>query len=120
MPEPKLGNRHECSECGAKFYDLGRPTAICPKCGTVQDDSSDAPSRKRRKSPTAGKDTADDQAEELENEELEDEDEELEDEDKDADEEDDEHEEDEDDRGIKATDDDFDLDDIDEDEDEDE
>ena len=35
MPKPALGQKHECSECGARFYDLGREEAICPKCGTV-------------------------------------------------------------------------------------
>jgi len=29
------GNKHTCSSCGARFYDLLRPTATCPKCGTV-------------------------------------------------------------------------------------
>jgi uncharacterized protein (TIGR02300 family) len=35
MPKPELGLKHECDECGARFYDLGRPEAACPKCGTV-------------------------------------------------------------------------------------
>ncbi|HVS02208.1 MAG TPA: FYDLN acid domain-containing protein [Thermoanaerobaculia bacterium] len=33
---PELGTKHECGECGAKFYDLGRPDPICPRCGTNQ------------------------------------------------------------------------------------
>jgi hypothetical protein len=28
-----LGTKHECSACGAKFYDLGKPDPVCPKCG---------------------------------------------------------------------------------------
>ncbi len=35
MPKPELGLKHECDECGARFYDLGRPEAACPKCGTI-------------------------------------------------------------------------------------
>jgi uncharacterized protein (TIGR02300 family) len=31
---PELGNKFECAECGTKFYDLGNPSAVCPKCGT--------------------------------------------------------------------------------------
>jgi predicted nucleic acid-binding Zn-ribbon protein len=31
---PDLGNKYECAECGAKFYDLGKPEPLCPKCGT--------------------------------------------------------------------------------------
>jgi uncharacterized protein (TIGR02300 family) len=30
-----LGKKHICSNCGAKFYDLGKTPAICPKCGTT-------------------------------------------------------------------------------------
>lgn len=33
---PDLGTKHECTECGAKFYDLNKPEPTCPKCGTVQ------------------------------------------------------------------------------------
>ena len=33
---PDLGTKYECAECGAKFYDLGKPEPICPKCGTDQ------------------------------------------------------------------------------------
>ena len=32
---PELGNKFECAECGTKFYDLGNPSAVCPKCGTA-------------------------------------------------------------------------------------
>jgi len=31
----ELGNKFECAECGTKFYDLGKPSAVCPKCGTA-------------------------------------------------------------------------------------
>lgn len=36
---PDLGNRHDCYNCGAKFYDLGRPEPLCPKCGANQKDA---------------------------------------------------------------------------------
>jgi uncharacterized protein (TIGR02300 family) len=31
----ELGSKFECAECGTKFYDLGNPSAVCPKCGTA-------------------------------------------------------------------------------------
>jgi hypothetical protein len=33
---PKLGVKHTCFQCGAKFYDLFRPEPLCPKCGVDQ------------------------------------------------------------------------------------
>ena len=36
---PELGNKFECYSCGAKFYDLGKPQPICPKCGANQKDA---------------------------------------------------------------------------------
>jgi uncharacterized protein (TIGR02300 family) len=36
MPEvvkPELGRKYDCVSCGTKFYDLGRPEPVCPKCG---------------------------------------------------------------------------------------
>ena len=42
---PDLGKKFECYSCGTKFYNLGKPEAICPKCGANQKDakSDDAP-----------------------------------------------------------------------------
>ena len=42
---PDLGKKFECYNCGTKFYNLGRPEAICPKCGSNQKNakSEDAP-----------------------------------------------------------------------------
>ena len=31
-----LGKKYTCFECGTKFYDLGRPEPICPRCGVDQ------------------------------------------------------------------------------------
>lgn len=36
MDKSKLGTRYTCFECKKKFYDLNRPTAICPGCGSDQ------------------------------------------------------------------------------------
>ncbi len=56
MPELKLGTKYDCYNCGTKFYDLGKPEPICPKCGANQKDavSADSPaagssSRRKRK-----------------------------------------------------------------------
>ncbi|HET9211820.1 MAG TPA: TIGR02300 family protein [Thermoanaerobaculia bacterium] len=60
MPELKLGTKHDCYNCGTKFYDLGKAEAVCPKCGANQKDAvtSDSlaasqSSRRRRKAETA-------------------------------------------------------------------
>jgi uncharacterized protein (TIGR02300 family) len=35
VAKPELGLKRQCMSCGAKFYDLNRDPATCPKCGTV-------------------------------------------------------------------------------------
>jgi hypothetical protein len=42
---PELGKKYECFHCHTKFYNLGKPDAICPKCGANQKNakSDDAP-----------------------------------------------------------------------------
>lgn len=42
---PDLGKKFECYNCGTKFYNLGRPEAVCPKCGANQKNakSEDSP-----------------------------------------------------------------------------
>lgn len=32
-PAKDLGSRRVCWKCGAKFYDLNKPSPACPKCG---------------------------------------------------------------------------------------
>lgn len=32
----KLGMKHVCFSCSAKFYDLNKPEPVCPKCGVDQ------------------------------------------------------------------------------------
>ena len=36
MVKPELGTKRVCVACGARFYDLTKTPAICPKCGTEQ------------------------------------------------------------------------------------
>lgn len=36
MAKPELGLKRTCVACGAKFYDLMRAPAVCPKCATEQ------------------------------------------------------------------------------------
>lgn len=33
MSKSELGTKRTCPDCAAKFYDLGRNPAECPKCG---------------------------------------------------------------------------------------
>jgi uncharacterized protein (TIGR02300 family) len=35
VAKPELGNKHQCQNCGARFFDLNKPPITCPKCGTV-------------------------------------------------------------------------------------
>jgi uncharacterized protein (TIGR02300 family) len=34
VANPEWGTKRLCQSCGAKFYDLQRKDAVCPKCGT--------------------------------------------------------------------------------------
>jgi hypothetical protein len=45
---PKLGVKHACFQCGAKFYDLFRPEPLCPKCGA---DQREAPKVETKRKP---------------------------------------------------------------------
>ncbi len=36
MVKPELGTKRVCVSCGARFYDLARSPAVCPKCSTEQ------------------------------------------------------------------------------------
>lgn len=36
MAKPDLGLKRVCVACGAKFYDMGKVPAVCPKCSTEQ------------------------------------------------------------------------------------
>jgi uncharacterized protein (TIGR02300 family) len=36
MAKSELGAKRVCAACGARFYDLSKTPAVCPKCGTEQ------------------------------------------------------------------------------------
>lgn len=36
MAKPELGTKRVCVSCGARFYDLTKVPAVCPKCATEQ------------------------------------------------------------------------------------
>lgn len=36
MAKAELGTKRVCVACSAKFYDLQKVPAVCPKCGTEQ------------------------------------------------------------------------------------
>jgi uncharacterized protein (TIGR02300 family) len=40
---PNLGRKFTCYSCHTKFYDLGKPAPLCPKCGADQRDSDAGP-----------------------------------------------------------------------------
>ena len=45
MAKPELGTKRVCVSCGARFYDLLKQPAVCPKCGTEQPVEQPAPRR---------------------------------------------------------------------------
>lgn len=38
-----LGRKYTCYSCHTKFYDLGKPVPLCPKCGADQREAEEAP-----------------------------------------------------------------------------
>ena len=67
MAKADLGDKQVCPSCGAKFYDLGKRPAICPKCQTAFDPQDEAIRLKRVRGRPASYD--DDEAKAEENEE---------------------------------------------------
>lgn len=53
MTKPDLGQKRACSHCGARFYDLAKNPAKCPKCGTMNDATVPVKAKRARKSPIA-------------------------------------------------------------------
>jgi len=45
MAKPELGTKRVCVSCGARFYDLAKAPATCPKCGTEQPPEQPRPRR---------------------------------------------------------------------------
>ena len=48
MANPELGAKQVCPNCQAKFYDLGKRPAHCPKCHTEFDPDEALRSRRVR------------------------------------------------------------------------
>ena len=67
MAKPELGTKRVCVACGARFYDLTKVPAICPKCATEQPLDQPRPRRaggnvvedKRPKKPVPATEDAD-------------------------------------------------------------
>ena len=53
MANPDLGTKQVCPNCQAKFYDLNRRPATCPKCATEFDPEEAVRSRRVRARTTA-------------------------------------------------------------------
>lgn len=47
MAKADLGEKQVCPSCGAKFYDLSKRPAVCPKCQTAFDPQDEAVRMKR-------------------------------------------------------------------------
>ena len=52
MANPGWGKKRKCQNCSAKYYDLQKEPAICPKCGTVY--QLETNQRGRRSRPNTG------------------------------------------------------------------
>src|SRR5574338_791171 len=51
-----LGDKQVCPNCGAKFYDLRRRPAVCPKCTTSFDPDEETVRAKRGRSRVSAHD----------------------------------------------------------------
>ncbi len=45
MAKPELGTKHICVACAARFYDMTKTPAVCPKCNTAQPADQPRPRR---------------------------------------------------------------------------
>ena len=66
MAKTDLGDKQVCPSCGAKFYDLRRRPAMCPKCATAFDPSEESVRARRGRSRVAAHDPAYEDEEEAE------------------------------------------------------
>jgi uncharacterized protein (TIGR02300 family) len=53
LAKAELGEKQVCPNCGAKFYDLTRRPATCPKCQTSFDPAEEGVKVKRSRARTA-------------------------------------------------------------------
>ncbi len=98
MGKVDLGEKLTCSSCGARYYDLNKTPAECPKCGTENErpktfktkraDTAPKPAKKTPE-PTKDKDEDADDLDDIEDIEDDDDDDDLLDDDDDMDEDDD-------------------------------
>jgi uncharacterized protein (TIGR02300 family) len=56
LAKTDLGDKQVCPNCGAKFYDLRKRPAVCPKCTTSFDPSEEGTRAKRGRSRVAAHD----------------------------------------------------------------
>ncbi len=66
MAKAALGDKQICPTCGAKFYDLGKRPAICPKCAAAFDPADETVRLKRTRGRVANYDAATDEDEDEE------------------------------------------------------
>lgn len=64
MANPELGAKQVCPACSAKFYDLNRRPAACPKCGETFDPEEAVRSRRVRARTVTPEYEADEEKEE--------------------------------------------------------
>jgi len=68
-----LGQKYTCESCGAKFYDLNKSPATCPKCETINEKpeplkpkKSQKPVLNNKQIPKNDKDNINDKIDEIE------------------------------------------------------
>jgi len=66
LAKTDLGEKQLCPNCGAKFYDLRKRPATCPKCATAFDPSEEGVRSRRGRGRVAAHDAGYDDDEELE------------------------------------------------------
>lgn len=64
LAKTDLGAKQSCPSCGAKFYDLNRRPAVCPKCTTSFDPAEEGVRAKRGRSRVSANETSYDDDEE--------------------------------------------------------
>ncbi len=69
MVDPKLGKKRICEACEAKFYDLNKNPAVCPKCGHSFDPAAVLAAAAPRKIEPKVEPVAEDDEDELEDDE---------------------------------------------------
>jgi uncharacterized protein (TIGR02300 family) len=66
LAKTDLGSKQVCPNCGAKFYDLSRRPAVCPKCTTSFDPAEEGVRARRGRARVSAHDPAYDDDEEAE------------------------------------------------------